>query len=123
MRWWVSLAILGACHTSAPARSGVLGRGGPPPVASCKVSEPVCDPAVTDDTALALVRRRCAGCHAEGGKAEHPLLDAAALGKERGDVAFRLAGCEMPPDDTPLPADERARLIGWAACASVGAAP
>lgn len=77
----------------------------------------MCDPAVPDDTALALVRRRCAGCHGDGGKAEHPLLDAAALREERNNVAFRLAGCEMPPDDTPLPAGERARLMGWGACA------
>lgn len=115
MRWWVSLAILGACHNPAPASSGAPGR--PAPAASCKVSDPVCDPAVTDDTALALVRRRCAGCHAEDGQAEHPFLDAAALLQERSNVSFRLAGCEMPPDDTPLPADERARLIGWGACA------
>jgi len=84
--------------------------------ASCKISQPVCDPAVSDDTALALVRRRCAGCHAEGGKAEHPLLDARDLLHDRGDVALRLSGCEMPPDTTPLPLAERVRLIGWAAC-------
>lgn len=92
--------------------------GGPPtPASSCKVSNPVCDATVGDDTALALVRRRCAGCHDEGGEAAHPFLDAAALSKERANVALRLAGCEMPPDDTPLPADERARLMGWGACA------
>jgi hypothetical protein len=77
----------------------------------------VCDPSVTDATALALVRRRCVGCHAEGGKAEHPLVDPAVLRDERGNLALRIAGCEMPPDDTPLPADERAHLIGWGACA------
>lgn len=87
------------------------------PEASCKVSSPVCDPAVTDDAALALVRQRCAGCHDEGGAAAHPFLEAAALRRERTDVALRLAGCEMPPDATPLPATERARLIGWGACA------
>jgi hypothetical protein len=113
VRWWASLAILGACHSSAPATSGAPGH---PAAASCKVSEPVCDPVVSDATALALVRRRCAGCHAEGGPAEHPLLDPAVLFGERGNLAFRLAGCEMPPDDTPLPADERTRLIGWGAC-------
>jgi hypothetical protein len=120
VRWWASLAIVGACHGPAPATSGAPAR---PAAASCKVADPVCDPTVTDDTALALVRRRCAGCHAEGGKAEHPLLDASALFGERGDVSLRLAGCEMPPDDTPLPADERTRLIGWGACAAAGAAP
>jgi hypothetical protein len=78
--------ILGACHGPAPASSGAPGR---PPAASCKVSDPVCDPAVPNDIALALVRRRCAGCHGEGGKAENPLLEAAALLPERGDVAFR----------------------------------
>jgi len=83
---------------------------------SCKVSEPVCDPTVSDDMALALVRHRCAGCHAEGGKAEHPLLEPSALFPERSDVALRLSGCEMPPDATPLPLDERRRLIGWGAC-------
>lgn len=82
----------------------------------------MCDPTVTDDTALALVRRRCAGCHGEGGKAEHPILEAAALLQERSNVSLRLAGCEMPPDDTPFPADERARLMGWGACAPAGAA-
>lgn len=80
------------------------------------MSTPVCDPAVADDAALALVRRRCAGCHAEGGVAEYVLVHPAALHQERSNVALRLAGCEMPPDETPLPADERARLIGWAAC-------
>lgn len=80
------------------------------------MSTPVCDPRVADDTALALVRRRCVGCHAEGGKADHPFLDPAALSAVRGDVALRIAGCEMPPDATPLPADERVRLMGWGAC-------
>jgi hypothetical protein len=79
----------------------------------------VCDPTVSDEAALAVVRRRCASCHGEGGKAEHPLLEASALWKERSDVALRLSGCEMPPDSTPLPAGERARLIGWGACAPV----
>lgn len=86
------------------------------------MSQPVCDPTVSDDTALALVRRRCAACHAEGGKAEHPLLDAAALLHDRGNVALRLSGCEMPPDATPLPLDERVRLIGWGACAPLESA-
>jgi len=80
----------------------------------------VCDPSVDDAAALAVVRRRCAGCHADGGPAAHPLLDPTALQRERGDVALRLSGCEMPPDATPLPAAERARLIGWAACAPAG---
>jgi hypothetical protein len=78
----------------------------------------VCDPTVGDDTALILVRRRCAGCHDDGGQAEHPFLTAAALGAERENVGLRLAGCEMPPDDNVLPAAERARLIGWGACAA-----
>jgi hypothetical protein len=102
-----------ACHGPPPATAGSPARA---VAASCKVSQPVCDPRVADDTALTLVRRRCAGCHAEGGKAEHPFLDADALSAIRGDVALRLAGCEMPPDDTFLPTDERVRLIGWAAC-------
>lgn len=109
----LTLVFAVACHGSPPATAGSPERSG---AASCKVSQPVCDPRVTDDTALALVRRRCAGCHAEGGKAEHPFLDADALSGVRGDVALRLAGCEMPPDDTFLPTAERARLIGWAAC-------
>lgn len=117
----VSLAFLAAllvvpavaCHGPPPATAGSPERSG---AASCKVSQPVCDPRVTDDTALALVRRRCAGCHAEGGKADHPFLDGDALSATRGDVALRLAGCEMPPDDTFLPPDERGRLIGWGAC-------
>ena len=100
-----------ACHGPPPATAG-----SPERAAGCKVSKPVCDPQVTDDTALALVRRRCAGCHAEGGKAEHPFLDADALSATRGDVALRLAGCEMPPDDTFLAPDERRGLIGWGAC-------
>lgn len=115
MRWWASLAILAACHGPAPATPGAPAR---PAASSCKVSGPVCDPAVSDATAVALVRRRCAGCHAEGGPAERPLLDPAVLFGERGNLALRLAGCEMPPDDTPLPAGERARLIGWGACAA-----
>jgi len=116
----VSLALLSAltlsavaCHGPPPATAGSPERSG---AASCKVSRPVCDPRVGDDTALTLVRRRCAGCHAEGGKAEHPFLDAEALSGVRGDVALRLAGCEMPPDDTLLPGEERTRLIGWGAC-------
>ena len=113
MRWWVSLLVLGACHGPVAATAGAPGRA---PAATCKVSQPVCDPAVGDDTALALVRRRCAGCHEQGGQAAHPFLDAAELQHERENVALRLSGCEMPPDATPLPADERARLIGWAAC-------
>lgn len=138
MRWWARVArfaalaaALGAglgaaaaCHGPPPATAGSPTAGSPTASASsCKVSEPVCDPTVGDDTALTLVRRRCAGCHAEGGKAEHPFLDAAALRDERGNVAFRLAGCEMPPDDTVLPAAERVRLIGWAACAVPPAVP
>jgi len=110
------LALLGACHGAPPATTA-LARSAP--AATCKVSEPVCDPAVSDDTALALVRRRCAGCHAEGGKAQHPLLELSVLGKARSDVALRLSGCEMPPEPTPLPADERARLIGWGACTEI----
>jgi hypothetical protein len=102
-----------ACHGPPPASAGSPERSAPP---SCKVSQPVCDPRVTDDIALTLVRRRCAGCHAEGGKAEHPFLDADALSATRGDVALRLAGCEMPPDDTFVAPDERSRLIGWGAC-------
>ncbi len=121
MRSSVSLAFLStltvvsavACHGPPPATAGSPERTA---AASCKVSQPVCDPKVSDDTALALVRRRCVGCHAEGGKAEHPFLDPDALSATRGDVALRLAGCEMPPDDTFLPADERGRLIGWGAC-------
>jgi hypothetical protein len=123
--WWASLALvaaiaaLGACHGPPPATAG---SPAPSAAASCKASQPVCDPQVSDDTALALVRRRCAGCHAEGGKADHPFLDLDALAGERGDVALRLAGCEMPPDDTPLPAAERVRLIGWGACVLPAAA-
>lgn len=77
----------------------------------------MCDSTVADDTALALVRQRCAGCHADGGPASHPLFDPAALQLDRNDIALRLSGCEMPPDNTPLPAIDRARLIGWGACA------
>jgi hypothetical protein len=80
------------------------------------VSNPVCDPSVTDEVALALVQRRCARCHAEGGAAAHPFLEPGALVRERTNVALRLAGCEMPPDATPLPPAERARLVGWGAC-------
>src|SRR4051812_24797853 len=108
-----------ACHGTPPATAGSPERSG---AANCKVSRPVCDPRVSEDTALALVRRRCAGCHAEGGKADHPFLDADALSATRGDVALRLAGCEMPPDDTLLPTNERARLIGWGACVLPAAA-
>jgi len=85
-------------------------------------TSPVCDPAVTSATALAMVKQRCSGCHDEAGKAAHPLLDAEALEAARGEVALRLVGCEMPPDATPLPADERARLIGWGACVAGAAA-
>jgi hypothetical protein len=109
----LTLVCAAACHGSPPATAGSPERSA---AASCKVSRPVCNPRVSDDTALTLVRRRCAGCHAEGGKADHPFLDADALSGIRGDVALRLAGCEMPPDDTPLPTEERARLIGWGAC-------
>ncbi len=117
----VSLAFLAAltvvpavaCHGPPPATAGSPERTA---AAGCKVSKPVCNPRVSDDTALALVRRRCAGCHAQGGKADHPFLDADALSATRGDVALRLAGCEMPPDDTFLPPAERGRLIGWGAC-------
>jgi hypothetical protein len=116
VRWSASIALIAvaACHGPPPATAGSPQRS---EATSCKVSSPVCDPGVTGDTALALVRRRCVGCHAEGGKAEHPFLDPDALSAVRGDVALRLAGCEMPPDDTPLPADERVRLMGWGACA------
>lgn len=105
MRWLASLAILAACHATPE-----------PPAPSCKVSTPACDPSVTDTEAVTLVERRCAGCHADGGKASHPLLAPELLRAERENVALRLAGCEMPPDNTPLPAAERARLIHWAAC-------
>ena len=113
--------FLGACH-AAPTTAAAPTAAAPASATSCKVSEPVCDPTVSDDMALALVRRRCAGCHAEGGKAEHPLLEPPALFPERSDVALRLSGCEMPPDATPLPLDERRRLIGWGACAPPAAA-
>ena len=115
MRWWASVAILGACHRAVPA-AAPASRGAP--AASCKVSNPVCDPTVTTQAAVALVEHRCAGCHAEGGAAEHPFLAPEALVLERANISLRLAGCEMPPDATPLPADERARLIGWGACAA-----
>lgn len=112
------LWIFAACHAAPSAAAPTAAAATASAAAtSCKVSEPVCDPAVSDDTALAVVRHRCAGCHAEGGKAEHPLLEPSALFPARGDVALRLSGCEMPPDATPLPADERRRLIGWGACA------
>jgi hypothetical protein len=126
VRWSASLVLVAlAALAAASACRPPLGTVGSPDrsaAAGCKVSQPVCDPAVDDDTALALVRHRCAGCHAEGGKAEHPFLDADALAGARGDVALRLAGCEMPPDDTPLPADERVRMIGWGACVLPAAA-
>lgn len=119
MRWWGSLAlavtILGACHGAVPA-AGPTSR--PDPASSCKVSSPVCDPTVTTEAAVALVQHRCAGCHAEGGAASHPFLEPEVLVLERANVSLRLAGCEMPPDATPLPAEERARLIGWGACAT-----
>jgi hypothetical protein len=108
-----------ACQAAPPAGAGFPSRA---PVASCKVSTAVCDPAITDEAALAIVQARCKGCHAEGGKAEHMLLDLASLRPERGDVGLRLAGCEMPPDNTPLPADERRRLMGWGGCAPAGPA-
>ncbi|HEY6172998.1 MAG TPA: hypothetical protein VIX73_01090, partial [Kofleriaceae bacterium] len=125
MRWWARFAVslLGACHaaptTAAPTTTAAAATAS---ATSCKVSEPVCDPTVSDDMALAVVRHRCAGCHAEGGKAEHPLLEPSVLFPERSDVALRLSGCEMPPDATPLPLDERRRLIGWGACARPAAA-
>jgi hypothetical protein len=120
VRWWASLAAAAlaasACRGAPPATAG--SPTATASAASCKVSQPVCDPTVGDDTALALVRRRCAGCHDDGGQAEHPFVTAAALRAERENVALRLAGCEMPPDDSVLPAAERARLIGWGACAA-----
>lgn len=115
MRWWASLAVLCACHGAVPA-AGPSSRLDP--ASSCKVSEPVCDPTVTTEVAVALVQHRCAGCHAEGGAASHPFLEPEALVLDRANVSLRLAGCEMPPDATPLPAAERARLIGWGACAA-----
>ena len=69
------------------------------------------------DAGRQVFAQRCAGCHADGGSASHPLLDPAALRLDRSDIALRLSGCEMPPDNTPLPAADRARLIGWGACA------
>jgi hypothetical protein len=119
VRWWVSVAILSACHApAAPAAAPSVD-----PALTCKVSDPVCDATMSDDAALAMVQRRCAGCHDEGGAAAHPFLQAPALLRERANVALRLAGCEMPPDATPLPSDERARLIGWGACAPAEIAP
>jgi hypothetical protein len=115
------VAVL-ACHAPAAPPAGAGAAAASAAGGSCKVSEPVCDPTVTNEVAVALVQRRCAGCHAEGGKAEHPLLEPAALFPERGDVAQRLSGCEMPPDSTPLPVEERRRLIGWGACAAAAAA-
>jgi hypothetical protein len=138
VRWWGSLAsiaasaglaglagvaglaTMAACHGAVPA-TGPSTR--PDPVSSCKVSSPVCDPTVSTEVAVAVVQHRCAGCHAEGGAASHPLLEPGALVLERGNVALRLAGCEMPPDATPLPADDRARLVGWGACAPETSAP
>jgi len=118
VRWWASLALVAACHGPAPVA---------PPTAvaaaSCKVTTPACDPAVADADALAVVQQRCVGCHADGGRAGHPLITPVALQAARGNVALRLAGCEMPPDDTPLPPAERARLLGWAACAPAEIAP
>jgi hypothetical protein len=119
VRWWASLAVIAACQAAPPAGVGVPPRA---QVATCKVSTAVCDPAVTDEAALAIVQARCQGCHAEGGKAEHMLLDLTSLLPERGDVGLRLSGCEMPPDNTPLPADERRRLMEWGACAPAGPA-
>lgn len=109
--------LVAACHGAPPATAPVAA------AASCRVTTPVCAPAIDDATALALVRARCAGCHADGGAAAHPLLAPSALRAERANVAFRLAGCEMPPDATPLPAAERAQLIGWAACVPAAPAP
>lgn len=122
LAFFAALAVVPAvaCHGPPPATAGSPERTG---AANCKVSRAVCDPRVSDDTALTLVRRRCAGCHAQGGKADHPFLDADALSATRGDVALRLAGCEMPPDDTFLATDERVRLIGWGACVLPAAAP
>jgi hypothetical protein len=74
---------------------------------------------VADAEAVAVVEHRCLGCHAEGGAAAHPFVDPAVVVRERGNIALRLAGCEMPPDATPLPAAERARLVGWGACVAV----
>lgn len=76
----------------------------------------MCDPEITDEAALAIVQARCKGCHAEGGKADHMLLDLLSLVPDRGDVALRVAGCEMPPE-RPLPPNERKRLMSWGACA------
>ena len=93
VRWWASLAIavtiLGACHGAVPA-AGPSSRADP--ASSCKVSNPVCDPAVTTEAAVAVVHHRCAGCHAEGGAASHPLLEPEALMLERANVSLRLAG-------------------------------
>jgi hypothetical protein len=109
--------MLCACHGAGPAASPGSPRTAAP-ASSCKISNAVCDPTVTDEAALALVQHRCVKCHDEGGAAAHPFLNAAALLGERANVSLRLAGCEMPPDETPLPTEERARLIGWGACAA-----
>lgn len=104
----VAWAVLAACHgAAAPV---------PPAPPGCKAREPVCDPAVPEAAALAIVGTRCAACHADGGRAAHPLIAAPGLRAERGNVALRVAGCEMPPEGPPLPDAERSRLIGWAAC-------
>jgi len=115
VRWWASLVVFCACHGAVPA---AVPSTRPDPASSCKVSNPVCDPTVTTEVAVAVVQHRCAGCHAEGGAASHPFLAPEVLLLERANVSLRLAGCEMPPDATPLPPDERARLIGWGACAA-----
>jgi hypothetical protein len=110
MRRWLALAAVAACHASSPPPRA------PAAPAGCKVAEAVCDPAVDDATALAVVGQRCAGCHADGGRAAHPLLTLDALRADRANVALRVAGCEMPPEGPPLPAGERNQLVGWAAC-------
>jgi hypothetical protein len=107
VRWSSGIALVLACREPAPQV---------PPPRACSALARACDPAVTDATALTIVRHSCVPCHAVNGIARHDFVDdAPALA--HAPLVDRIASCEMPPDGAPTLSDpDRRVLVAWGIC-------
>jgi hypothetical protein len=116
--------LLAAAACSAPVHPQPAARTAPPPAIAqpraeparaCAAIRPRCDREIADAAVVALVERRCLGCHDAGGIAGHDFTSIAAL--RAAPVAEMIGSCQMPPDGAPVLAEsDRRTLVDWSGC-------
>jgi hypothetical protein len=119
----VALAALGAAMACAPVpsvqRAAAPNPSAPPGCAnavpeSCRGVQPAYEKEIAP-----IVLARCLGCHGPQGVAaeDHDFSSIDTIFAQRTSVLAQVSACTMPPPGAPpLPAEEAAEILRWAAC-------